>query len=99
VAIENSDIVKAAAELIRERAPSDDRPRVWAPAGWRELDIEHSGQLVIRLRPVGEDATVDVEVFSYASLLTSERLRKYRTADGLADLIEAVQRRAIAPDG
>jgi hypothetical protein len=93
----NRSIVAAAAELIRERTPSDDRPRVWAPEGWREVDIEHSRQLVVRLRPV-DDRAVDVEIFRWGALVASEHLRRYRSADGLADQIEDAHRRAIGAD-
>jgi hypothetical protein len=92
---DNAAIIKAAAEAIRERAPSDDRPRVWAPAGWRELDIEYpSGQRVVRLRPADGDA-VDVEIFRWGALVAGEHLGRYRGAAALAALVEDVLRRAI----
>ena len=104
VASDDRETIHAAAELIRER--SQDVERVWAPSDWREIDLEYSGQVVVRLRPAGCDAT-DVEVFSYGALIGAECLRKYhardraaarrlqRSADRLAEMIEDVRRRAI----
>ncbi len=88
----NRETIEAVAELIHER--SQDVQRVWAPENWREIDLEYSGQLVVRLRSAG-GSSVDVEVFSYGSLLASEQLRKYRSAERLAELIENVHLRAI----
>ena len=91
----NGEIIKAAAELIRERAPSDD-PHVDAPASWRSigLDLQYDGQLIVRLRPAG-DAVTDIEVFRWGALLASEHLRRYRSATRLAELVEDVHRRAL----
>jgi len=95
----NDSIIRAAAELIRERAPSDDRPRAWAPQDWREIDLEYpTGQRVVRLTPAGDDAT-DVEVFAWGDLLLGERVRGYRSAARLAKLTEGILRRAIEAPG
>ena len=89
----NREIIMEAAELVKAR--SQDLQRVWAPPNWREIDLEYpTGQLVVRLRPAG-DSSVDVEVFRWGALVASERLRRYRSADALADLIEGVRRRTI----
>lgn len=96
-AVENDSIIKAAAELIRERAPSDDRPRVDAPERWREigLDLAYNGHVIVRLRPVDDDKAL-VEVFQREPLVASDTLRRYHSADGLADLIERVLQRALS---
>lgn len=91
VASENREIIKAAAELVKAR--SQDDPRVWAPPDWREIDLEYPAQQVVRLRPAGDDAT-SVEVFRWGDLLASETVRRYHSADGLADLIEDVHARS-----
>lgn len=74
------------------RPPHRERP----PENWRGIgiDLQYDGHLIVRLRPVGDDGT-DVEVFSFGNLLASEHLRRYRSADRLAELIEDVHRRAI----
>jgi hypothetical protein len=56
--------------------------------------LQYPPQTVVRLRPVGDDAT-DIEVFTWGDLRASERLRRYRSAARLAELVEDVLRRAI----
>jgi hypothetical protein len=90
----NDETVMAAARLVKARSPLD--PALSAPESWRDIgiDLQYDGQLVVRVRPVGDDAT-DVEVFRWGALVASERLRRYRSPERLAGLIEAVHRRAI----
>jgi hypothetical protein len=86
---DNHEIIEAAVEAI-------DPPAVSAPESWRAIgiDLQYDGQLVVRLRPAGDDAT-DVEVFSYGGPIAAEHLHKYRSAERLAELVEAVHRRAV----
>ena len=91
----NGETIEAAAKLIRERAPSNDRPRVWAPQDWREVDVEYpTGQLVVRMTPV-DGGSVNVEVFSYGALIGGECLRKCKSAESLAEQAEDVLKRAV----
>jgi hypothetical protein len=94
MASENREIIEAAATVIALRSP--DGLHVSAPANWREIDLQYDApaHLVVRLTPAGDNATA-VEVFQREALLAAETLRGYRSADGLADLIEGVHRRAI----
>ena len=90
---ENRAIIEAAARAIASR--SQDDPRVWAPADWREVDLEYPAQVVVRLTPAGDDEA-SVEVFRWGDLLASEVVSGYRSADALAELIEGVHRGALS---
>jgi len=89
---ENESIIEAAAAAVQARSPLD--PHVSAPENWREIDLQYDGQLVVRLRPAGDDTT-SVEVFAWGDLVASEILRRYKSAEHLAELVEDVHRRAI----
>jgi hypothetical protein len=92
---ENRELIEAAAAEIKARSSLE--LRVSAPENWREVDIQHpTGQVVVRLTPVGEDAT-NVEVFAYGALLLGERVRGYRSGARLAKLVEGIHRRALTP--
>lgn len=97
MASESDDIIREAAELVKARSPLD--AALSAPGSWRAigLDLQYPAQLVVRLRPAG-DGEVDVEIFTFGNLLASERLRKYRSAERLAEQVEDVHHRALDRD-
>jgi hypothetical protein len=96
VASDNREIIMEAAELVKARSPLD--MHISAPKDWAEVDLLFPGQLNIRMTPV-DDSSIDIEAFSYGGLIAGERLHKCRTPARVAEVVEHLLKRAIAPDG
>jgi hypothetical protein len=93
-AAENDALTQDAAKLIQLRRAATDPPNLSQPDTWRDIGIELGfEQDAIRLRPEGDSAT-NVEVLDREHLsVGSETAHDYRSADELADRIEAIYER------